>query len=929
MMEKNNSQAIWQQAKTLFAEYLDLPVEDSLAAVEKRTDIEPVVKERVVRLIKALEKSKTILQQADSGQIIQRIKQLSDMTGQHVDGYVLNELLAVGGMSSIYQAQRVDSEVQKPVAIKILSMQSDATDVVLLFNRELKALSKLNHQNIVAFYHGGESTSGIYYLVMELIEGAITLDQYIEQQHADVNQTVDLIQQVAVAMVNAHDHLIIHGDLKPENILVDVNHQVKVVDFGIAAFTYQNQQQLSPVYTPAVASPEQVLGASITVKSDVFSLGATLLQLLSKQSPQPGFAPNQYSTEGIQTHISGLLKDSNIDSDLGCIIKKAMHPDPTQRYITMHDFAADLTCWLKGRPVMAVQGGRLYHFKKFALRNKLLTTGSFLFIGILIAALVVVQIYAINAKNEAEKAKTTLDFMTSVLSQADPAHIDQGNTTIKEAFKITLNQSDEFLTNNPESQIEILTQVAEIYNELALYEEAASTAEKIHQAYGITEGPNSRNAMYWLYEAAGHYHAAGAFEKCLQLGHEVLEQLDQNQLSYPVVRLNALNVIIKCHVEKFENDLAYQYMNVAQQLMDSGKINDYESLGRTYNSFAVITRRQHQFELSEGFYQKSLLNIEKSLGKDNTAYATILNGFGRMYMLQDKYEVAKPYLIESIDRVRSFDPDSHVLARNMSYYAKYLFNTGEQEAAIELLNQSTEIAEKRGHQFTVMIIQDLRHEYNSIMGNFMDAFDATLIRLQSAHDIYGRNHSRVSLYLQQLADLLSFMGQTQMAQEVWQHNIEHYLGSETAMTEELANTYAFMGLDAWYSDQNELAVAYWQKSHAYASGVQAVQVLGFVIGEGYAIDSEDTTKDESEELIWQMLLNGSQEAEKPMNCPDRSEVLSLMNLRYKYLLLEACSTSDHDLQTAYEAIKEQQKLAQQAFGETHKHQVVDILDALN
>ncbi|WP_223787965.1 serine/threonine-protein kinase [Marinicella meishanensis] len=880
-MKPSDTQHLWQQAKAAFEAYVDLTEAQAQAKLAADDTLSPAVKQHVQRLLAAMNKSKTLLDDVDASQLFRRMQQLTDLTGARIDHYELTDLLAVGGMSSIYRAKRVDSSVQKPVAIKVLSVQSDSDELVTLFQRELKALSKLNHQHIVAFYHGGESSEGIYYLVMELLADAITLREYVARQGADERRTVQLIHQAAAAMVNAHDHLIIHGDLKADNILMDANDQLKIVDFGIAAFTYQQQRQSHPIYTPNIASPEQVRGEHITIKTDIYSLGATLLQLLTGRSPQPAFTAQDHDPEAITAHIKQLLHFHSVNPELGQIILRAMHQDPLKRYVTMHDLAADLAHWLANEPVAAMQGGRAYHLQKFVQRNRWLTVGLLSLSLVLLVAMVVVQYYAMEARQEANRAQTTLDFMTRVLSQADPAHPNQGATTIREAVKLTLSQNQDALAEDPESQIEILTKVTEIYTQLALYDEAATTAEQIHQIYVKTEGALSRPALYWLYEAAGHHHADGAFERCLQVGHSVIAQLDAAPEDFPSVRLNALNAIIKCHVERFENETAYQYMRVAHELMESGRIKDREALGRTYNSFAVITRRQGAYELSADFYTKSLSHIAASLGRDNTAYATILNGFGRMYMLQDQYALARPYLEESVARVQAFDPDSHVLARNMSYHAKYLFNTGQPLAALQQLEQAAAIAAKRNHQFTSMIIQDLRHEFNLKAGQHEVAFDAALNGLSLAHQMYGRDHPRVALYLQLLAQLLASLGHHELAQQAWQVNVDHVTAkgqgrTETDISDQAINV-AEMGLGAWLAGDQLAAAQFWQQAQNLADDLAVVAALGELLqpGQDVAVAADRSPADAMS--LWQQLTLASDD---PDHCQLDRQPAALINPVY-------------------------------------------------
>ncbi len=398
---------IWQQSTEIFESLVDFPQEQALSKLKRLDNVPNAVKQRVSKLIKAVNKKNKVLEVANSGNVFQQLKSITDLTGKTIGNYKITELIAIGGMSYIYKAHRIDSTVQKPVAIKVMAL-SQSKQTIALFNREQRTLSKLNHPNIVSFLHGGQTKDGIYYLVMEYIEAGIPLDAYIEKKNINNTTIVCMIKKIANAIKFAHENLIIHGDLKTDNIIIDKDGNIKIIDFGIAAFTYEKDNNTINAYTPEIASPEQIKGEGLTTKTDVFSLAATLLQLLIKDSKLPEFSPETYDEKEDEKYVSKVLIESTLDNDLCNILIKALRTDSLKRYFTMFDFAKDLHKWSLNKPISATKHTQRYLFKKFFARNKLLVVSSVLLIVLTLASVYSVFIYIQEIKNESKLEQAIL-----------------------------------------------------------------------------------------------------------------------------------------------------------------------------------------------------------------------------------------------------------------------------------------------------------------------------------------------------------------------------------------------------------------------------------------------------------------------------------------------------------------------------------------
>ena len=212
--------------------------------------------------------------------------------GMKLDGrYEIVELIGVGGMADVYKA--IDIMENRVVAVKILKSEfSENEDFVRRFRNESKAIAVLSHPNIVKIFDVGYEND-MQYIVMEHIDG-ITLKEYIEQQGLlKWRDCVHFTIQILRALQLAHDRGIVHRDIKPQNVMLMSDGSIKVMDFGIARFSRQNSNTLSEKTMGSVhyVSPEQARGARTDEKSDIYSVGVMMYEMLTGRKPFDGDTP--------------------------------------------------------------------------------------------------------------------------------------------------------------------------------------------------------------------------------------------------------------------------------------------------------------------------------------------------------------------------------------------------------------------------------------------------------------------------------------------------------------------------------------------------------------------------------------------------------------------------------------------------------------
>lgn len=332
-----------------------------------------------------------------------------DVVGQTIGRYKLLEQIGEGGFGNVFMAEQVEPVVRK-VALKVIKPGMDSKQVIARFEAERQALAMMDHPNIGKILDAGATESGRPYFVMELVRG-IPITDYCGQRKLSTRQRLELFTEVCSAIEHAHQKGIIHRDIKPTNVLVYNNGEravAKVIDFGIAKAT---QGRLTDktlftqfhqfIGTPSYMSPEQaqMSGVDVDTRSDIYSLGVLLYELLTGKTPldlknfnvhayqeacrriREDDAPKPSKRISTLTHdeLSTLAESqrmttadmaSRLRGDLDWIVMKALEKDRSRRYKTTDALVTDIGRHLRNEPVSAGPPGGIYYARKFLRRHR-------------------------------------------------------------------------------------------------------------------------------------------------------------------------------------------------------------------------------------------------------------------------------------------------------------------------------------------------------------------------------------------------------------------------------------------------------------------------------------------------------------------------------------------------------------------------------
>ncbi len=391
--------------RDIFLEALEQPSPEARAAfIERATVGDPKLKEGVEALL-ANDQADTFLELGEAGLLRNSMEVSGKLTfsderiGDSIGRYKLLEKIGEGGFGVVYRAEQSEP-VRRHVALKVIKLGMDTKSVVARFEAERQALALMDHPSIARVLDGGATPTGRPYFVMELVRG-VQITEYCEANQTGLKERLNLFIQLCQAIQHAHQKGVIHRDLKPSNVLVtnqDGKPIPKVIDFGIAKAI---EEPLTPktiltnfhafIGTPAYTSPEQaeMTGSDVDTRSDIYSLGVLLYELLTGTTPFDAKELTQSGLEGMRRTIrevepptpSARLRRAIVgkpahggsmlvDRDLDWIAMKCLEKDRARRYSTAQELASDLDRYLRQEPVLARPQSPAYRLHKAMRRHR-------------------------------------------------------------------------------------------------------------------------------------------------------------------------------------------------------------------------------------------------------------------------------------------------------------------------------------------------------------------------------------------------------------------------------------------------------------------------------------------------------------------------------------------------------------------------------
>jgi serine/threonine protein kinase len=394
--------------RDLFLGAAEIPAAERAAYLTAHCGGDPELRAAIERLLAAHDEPASVLNRPAPGMPTADYPPVAERPGTVVGPYKLLQEIGEGGFGVVYMAEQ-QKPVRRTVALKIIKPGMDTAQVIARFESERQALALMDHPNIARVLDAGATDTGRPYFVMELVKG-VPITEFCDKNRLLAAKRLKLFVDVCHAIQHAHHKGVIHRDIKPSNVMVTLHDGlpvVKVIDFGVAKATAQKltEKTLFTAYgqmvgTPAYMSPEQaeMSGLDIDTRSDIFSMGVLLYELLTGTTPlskqqlcEAGYAEMQrlIREEDVprpSTRLSSLGGEATVLSgnrgtdpkqlarllagELDWIVMKALEKDRNRRYSTPGDFAEDVERYLRQEAILACPPSLGYKLKKFAQRNR-------------------------------------------------------------------------------------------------------------------------------------------------------------------------------------------------------------------------------------------------------------------------------------------------------------------------------------------------------------------------------------------------------------------------------------------------------------------------------------------------------------------------------------------------------------------------------
>jgi serine/threonine protein kinase len=466
------------EANDIFLKALDLPApDDRRAFLDDACAARPELRARVDALLAANAGAGSFLDAPPpglSGTVDEPT--VTERPGTVVGPYKLMEQIGEGGMGLVFVAEQ-QHPVRRKVALKVIKPGMDTRDVIARFEQERQALALMDHPNIAKVLDAGATDTGRPYFVMELVRG-VPITEYCDTNQLTPKERLGLFVSVCHAVQHAHQKGVVHRDLKPSNVLVtlhDGTPVVKVIDFGVAKAVGQHLTEKTiytrfaqMIGTPLYMSPEQaeMSGLDIDTRSDVYSLGVLLYELLTGTTPfdrqrilkaafdevrriireeDPPKPSTRLSTLGATLSAVSAKRRTEprklsalVKGDLDWIVMRALEKDRTRRYETANGLARDVQRYLADEPVEACPPSAGYKLRKFARRYKtwLVTAGAFL--SLLAVGTAVSTWQALRATTAEHEARAQRDAARAAQEAAEDQRrlaLDKEAAAVREADK--------------------------------------------------------------------------------------------------------------------------------------------------------------------------------------------------------------------------------------------------------------------------------------------------------------------------------------------------------------------------------------------------------------------------------------------------------------------------------------------------------------
>jgi eukaryotic-like serine/threonine-protein kinase len=611
--------------------------------------------------------------------------------GACVGPYQLIRRLGAGGMAEVWLARRADGALKREIALKLPMLNRLQAGLEARFVRERDILASLEHPHIARLYDAGVDPQGLPYLAMEYVQGA-PLTDWSDAQRLGITERLGLFLQVLEAVHYAHEKKVIHRDLKPSNILVTEPGQVRLLDFGVARLLEgedTDQPALTSVYgralTPDYASPELLRGDPIDARSDVYSLGVLLYELLTGTRPyrlksaasigalDQAIATIEVKKPSMQLEAAAAASRAStaerlarqLRGDLDAMVLKALAKEPVQRYRSAAALAEDLRRYLDGKPIRARPARIVYRLRKFILRNTAL-------LAVSVAALAAILAVVGYARYRESRAQVTVSAAaTNVVSDKSIAvlpFVDMSEHKDQEYFSDGLSEElIDMLTKIPDLRVPARTSSFYFKGKQTTIAEIAKALGVAHVLEGsVRKSGNTLRVTAQLIRADNGYHVwSQTYDRKLDDIFEIQDEIAKSVVNE--LKVSVLGGTIPRATPTANHDAYLLYLQ-AKELQYRG--NSLDSSRKAIN------------------YLHEALKLDPEFSQGWVTLATFLAANYNLFDVEP-HDEARALIYSALDHARKLEPSLvpiHVVLGRVLYEVDWSWQAADAELkqAIEL-----------------------------------------------------------------------------------------------------------------------------------------------------------------------------------------------------------------------------------------------------
>jgi eukaryotic-like serine/threonine-protein kinase len=737
-MKQDRLWSRWEEVDGLLEQILDLPAEEREATLVAACGRD----RELLSLLRQLVRDSELPESAGAGPPTALLRAaLTDpaaaephgagaggLEGEAVGAYRLMRVLGVGGMGTVYLAERADGVFERQVAVKVLHRRLEPGDVAARFRQERRILASLQHDGIAQLIDGGVTPDGWSYIVMEYVDG-VRIDDYARVHQLDVDDRIRLLVQAAAAVEYAHRQMVVHRDLKPSNIIVTEAGRVKLLDFGIAKLLQplDGEEQdsrtdtLQRFATPQYAAPEQLIGERVSAQTDVYGLSVVLYELLTGQLP--------YGQRGAESVLERVIRGAEptapslavvgdaaesaaprtravqrrLAGDIDAIVLKGLRARPEERYASVAALREDIERHLAGLPVLARGDVRMYRMRRFIGRHRAplaLAAGAFLLVTGSAAGLAIQRgallderdraSYAAEvAAREAETARRVTGMLVGLFEAADP--LQRADTlTVHALLARGAERIDAELATEPEVRAELLDVLGRVHGSLGRYDEGVALLSRAIALRRDTL-PDRAGLVPTLNRLGDLQRTARDFPAALEAYRAAFTEAER--AGDVAGRAQARLGMAQSWVQQDATDSARIAFETGLELLDTSADSASPTLMSALTGLAGLRRRTDDLDGAAALYERVIDLRRRGSYEDPMSFAVSLNNLAVTRRMQGRHDAAATLYREALDTATIILGAGHPTALMMAGNLAHAYNEMQRaDLALEVYRRRVDAA---------------------------------------------------------------------------------------------------------------------------------------------------------------------------------------------------------------------------------------------